>query len=75
MVRPLTSDDARAIAAWRYSGRYSTYRRRDPDLRASVGGHARSEARRYCCVGEGARVPGIDEEEGTLDMGYGMRPD
>jgi ribosomal-protein-alanine N-acetyltransferase len=29
----------------------------------------------YSCFGPPARVPGIDEEEGTLDVGYGMRPD
>jgi [ribosomal protein S18]-alanine N-acetyltransferase len=29
----------------------------------------------YCCFGPPARVPGVDEEEGTLDVGYGIRPD
>jgi [ribosomal protein S18]-alanine N-acetyltransferase len=29
----------------------------------------------YCCFGEEARVPGVFEEPGVLDVGYGMRPD
>jgi [ribosomal protein S18]-alanine N-acetyltransferase len=29
----------------------------------------------YCCFGPEARVPGVDEEEGTVDVGYGMAPD
>jgi RimJ/RimL family protein N-acetyltransferase len=28
-----------------------------------------------CCFGPEARVPGIDEQPGTLDVGYGMRAD
>jgi [ribosomal protein S18]-alanine N-acetyltransferase len=76
-VRQLTKSDAVAIATWRYPGRYATYDvgdivtpergfwavDRDADL---VG---------YCCFGHEARVPGAGEEEGVLDVGYGMRPD
>ena len=29
----------------------------------------------YCCFGDEARVPGVEEEVGTLDVGYGLRPD
>lgn len=29
----------------------------------------------YCCFGGEGRVEGIAEEPGTLDVGYGMRPD
>lgn len=29
----------------------------------------------YCCLGLEARVPGVEEEQDTLDVGYGMRPD
>lgn len=28
----------------------------------------------YCCFGHEARVPGVVEEDGVLDVGYGMRP-
>ena len=76
-VRALRGADAEAIATWRYPGRYSTYDvgeivtsargfwavAHDEDL---VG---------YCCFGPEARVPGVDQEDGTLDVGYGLRPD
>jgi RimJ/RimL family protein N-acetyltransferase len=29
----------------------------------------------YACFGQEARVPGVIEETGVLDVGYGMRPD
>jgi RimJ/RimL family protein N-acetyltransferase len=64
-VQPLTRADAEAIAAWRYEGRYSTY-----DVHEVV-----TPAGGYCSFGDTARVPGVDGEEGTLDIGYGMRPD
>lgn len=76
-VRPLTLADAEAIATWTYPGRESTY---DVGavLTAEQGIWAvedSAELAGYCCFGVEARVPGVDEEEGTLDVGYGMRPD
>lgn len=76
-IRPLTRDDADAIAAWRYPKPYSTY-----DV-AEVVTPARGfwsvfraeELVGYCCFGYEARVPGVDEEEDTIDVGYGLRPD
>jgi [ribosomal protein S18]-alanine N-acetyltransferase len=76
-VRPLTETDADKIAAWRYPGRYATY---------DVGEVVTSERGfwaieheaglvGYCCFGQEARVPGVIEEEGILDVGYGLRPD
>ena len=76
-VRQLTQSDGVAIATWRYPGRYATYDvgeivtpergfwsfDHDADL---VG---------YSCFGHEARVPGVVEEDGVLDVGYGMRPD
>jgi RimJ/RimL family protein N-acetyltransferase len=73
--------DADEIAGWRYDEDYSLY---------DVGDHrellnpayeyyaAISEAGDlvgYCCFGEDARVPGLDEEAGVLDVGGGLRPD
>jgi RimJ/RimL family protein N-acetyltransferase len=29
----------------------------------------------FGCAGAEARVPGVEEEAGTLDVGYGLRPD
>ena len=76
-VRRLTDADVRDITAWRYEGRYSTY-----DVTGGIspglGYFAVENDRRlvgYCCFGAEARVPGVGEEEGTLDVGYGLRPD
>ena len=76
-VRPLTNGDAEAIATWRYPGRDSTY-----DVGVVVtsaqgfwGVEDSAQLVGYCCFGEEARVPGIGPEVGTLDIGYGMRPD
>lgn len=76
-IQPLTAAHAEAIATWRYPGRYSTY-----DV-GEIVTHAdgywavvdQGELVGYCCFGLEARVPGVDEEGGTLDVGYGMRPD
>lgn len=76
-VRSLTKDDADAIATWRYPGRYSTYDVGEIVTSARGFWAVADEAELvgYCCFGAEARVPGVDEEEGTLDVGYGMRPD
>jgi [ribosomal protein S18]-alanine N-acetyltransferase len=76
-VRGLVSADAEAISTWRYPGRDSTY---DVNhvVAPELGYWAVSrgdELVGYCCFGLAARVPGVDEEEGTLDVGYGLRPD
>jgi RimJ/RimL family protein N-acetyltransferase len=76
-IRPLTETDAAAIATWRYPGRYATY-----DV-GEVVTHERgfwaieheADLVGYCCFGHEARVPGVVEEEGILDVGYGIRPD
>jgi RimJ/RimL family protein N-acetyltransferase len=76
-VRPLTEAHADAIAGWRYPGRYSTYDVKE--ILAPAGGHwavvHEGELVGYCSFGAPGRVPGVDEEKGTLDVGYGMRPD
>ena len=76
-VRRLTDADVRDITEWRYAGRYSTY-----DMTGGVspglGYFAVENDRRlvgFCCFGAEARVPGVAEEEGTLDVGYGLRPE
>jgi [ribosomal protein S18]-alanine N-acetyltransferase len=76
-VRPLTPADSEAIATWRYAGRDSTYDVTGP-VTPEQGIWAvdhRSEVVGYCCFGAEARVPGVEEEAGTLDVGYGLRPD
>jgi len=76
-IRALTSADATAIAAWRYAGAYSAYDVTDPSDLAT--GHwavtEEGELVGYCCFGAPARVAGAEPEAGTLDIGYGMRPE
>jgi RimJ/RimL family protein N-acetyltransferase len=76
-IRGLASADAEAIASWRYPGRYSTYDVDDPSVLASdhwVVTEA-GELIGYCCFGAAARVPGAEQQPGTLDVGYGVAPD
>ena len=77
-VRALTSPEAAQIAAWRYAGRYSTY---DPTDAADLEHDhwavtdERGELVGYCVFGAPARVAGAAAEAGTLDIGYGMKPE
>ena len=76
-VLPLTLADSRQIASWHYPGRYATY---DVDemVTAERGFWAvyhEGQLVGYCCFGDEARVPGVVEEPGVLDVGYGMKPD
>jgi ribosomal-protein-alanine N-acetyltransferase len=76
-VRPLAESDARAIATWRYPGRDATYDVIDV-VTAEQGYWSvvrDDELIGYCCFGVEARIPGVEAEPGTLDVGYGMRPD
>ena len=77
-VRALTSADAAAIAAWRYPGRYATYDCDGPaDLERDHWAvtDERGELVGYCAFGAPARVAGATAEAGTLDIGYGMKPE
>lgn len=77
-VRALTSADAAAIAAWRYRGRYSTYdcdRPADLERDHWAVTDERGELVGYCAFGAPARVAGAAAEAGTLDIGYGMKPE
>ncbi|WP_394827120.1 GNAT family N-acetyltransferase [Pendulispora albinea] len=83
LVRELTPADAEAIAQWRYEGPWSIYDPRPTDgpLEASDGYFAVVDAGGegalvgFACVGAEARVPGLSEEPGVVDVGVGMRPD
>ena len=73
----MTIADAEAIATWSYPGRDST---NDVGVlvTAEQGFWAVEDSAQlvgYCCFGGEARVPGVDGKDGTLDVGYGMRPD
>jgi RimJ/RimL family protein N-acetyltransferase len=77
-ARELTVDEAERPLGWRYPGPYATYDAEGP-LRPELGFFAVEDDAGslvgYACVGAEARVPGVEEEPGTVDVGYGMRPD
>jgi RimJ/RimL family protein N-acetyltransferase len=77
-ARALTVDEAERPLGWRYPGPYATYDAEGP-LRPELGFFAveddAGDLVGYACVGAEARVPGVEEEPGTVDVGYGMRPD
>jgi ribosomal-protein-alanine N-acetyltransferase len=74
-IRSLNRADTRAIARWRYPGRYSIYDVGKIVSPERVWAVARgAELIGYCSVGPSARVPEVGAEAGTLDIGYGMRP-
>ena len=77
-LRPLTAEQGEAMAQWRYPGPWAIYDVTgllDPaegfwsvlDEDGDVAG--------YACFGQEARVPGLAERSGVLDVGLGMRPD
>ena len=76
-VRALTPEDATAIASWRYPGRYATYDETNvPSAARGIWAvHDDEELVGSCCFGDAARVPGVTEEPGIVDVGWGMRPD
>ena len=81
-VRDLTEADLDDIQAWAYDGAWSVYDseggRLDPATGywAVVDGTGDDERLvGFGCLGEDARVPGLAEVEGVLDVGVGMRPD
>ena len=80
-VRDLTADDLADIATWAYDGRWSVYDSDgplDPDLGYWAVVEATPHGERlvgFACLGEDARVPGLAERDGVLDVGVGLRPD
>lgn len=81
IVRPLTAADAENIATWQYEGPWHIYDFRPGDTVSGESGYqAVADAVTdtfvgYICLGPEARVPGIGEEPGIVDVGAGMRPD
>jgi len=77
-ARELTVDEAERPLGWRYPKPYATYDADGP-LRRELGFFAVEDDDEdlvgYGCIGAEARVPGVEEEPGTVDVGYGMRPD
>jgi [ribosomal protein S18]-alanine N-acetyltransferase len=77
-ARELTVEEAERPLGWRYRERYATYDAdgplgRDRGFFAVEGEDG--DLAGFGCVGAEARVPGVEAEAGTVDVGYGMRPD
>jgi RimJ/RimL family protein N-acetyltransferase len=82
IVRPLTRDDAVLVGGWRYPGAWRTYDSQPENglLSAEAGyqavtGDGGGPLVGFCCSGGEARVPGLAEQEGVLDIGVGMDPE
>lgn len=75
-VRPLTTE----VATWRYDGPWRVYNsRQENGLLDPADGYLAvvaddGELVGFCCSGVEARVPGLAEEPGVLDIGAGMDP-
>lgn len=78
-VRELTDADRRTILGWRYAGRDATYDPGADDATLDAGFVALTDIGGslvgYACFGPEARVPGLDQDETTVDVGAGVRPD
>jgi [ribosomal protein S18]-alanine N-acetyltransferase len=77
-LRAMTAEDGEAIALWRYPGPWAVYDC-DESVRPDEGFFAvldeQDQLVGFSCLGVEARVPGLDESFGVLDVGVGMRPD
>jgi RimJ/RimL family protein N-acetyltransferase len=78
--RELTRSDAEEISRWKYPQPYSLYdgtgdANRLLKYKYFAGLDEEGGLVGFCCFGEDARVPGLEEEEGVLDVGAGLRPD
>ena len=77
-ARELTTDEAERPLGWHYPEPYATYDAEGPlgrDLGFFAVESEDGDLVGFGCVGAEARVPGVEEEPGTVDVGYGMRPD
>lgn len=79
VLRPLTAEQGEAMAQWRYPGPWAVY-----DVAGAIDqaegfwavlDAADGDVAGYACFGVEARVPGLDERPGVLDVGVGMRPE
>ena len=78
VVRPLSKDDAKAVAGWRYTGPWVVYDLHgdglDPAGYRAVVSAGDCELIGFYCVGPEARVPGIEPNGAVVDVGIGMNP-
>jgi ribosomal-protein-alanine N-acetyltransferase len=77
-LTPLTAEHGEAMAEWRYPGPWAIYDRAgaiDPSEGFWAVVDGAGEVVGYACFGVEARVPGLEERPGVLDVGVGLRPD
>ena len=88
VFEPMSDEQARAVAAWRYEAPYDFYdMANDPEgLEELLGPPERREGYYavlsddelvgFFCYGPGAQLPGYDyPDDGFIDVGLGLRPD
>ncbi|MEU7141796.1 GNAT family N-acetyltransferase [Nocardia sp. NPDC046473] len=80
-MRSLTRSDAHQAACWRYDGPWDIYNlSATDDLPTAAAGYsavvdsATDRIVGFFCIGPEARVPGLDEDPGVLDLGVGLDP-
>ena len=72
---PLGDEDRAAIEAWRYPPPYGTYDHDEPIEGEYLAAYEGEELVGYVCFGEPARIEGMKDELGLIDVGWGLRPD
>ena len=79
---PLDAERVEEIAGWSYPPPYDIYDGEPSEaarmMRTDTRYSAVLEDERlvgFCCLGSEARVPGLRERDGVLDVGAGLRPD
>lgn len=70
--------DAGAVAEWRYEGPWDVYN--GDGTHPAVDGHwavidPDEQLVGFYCTGPEARIPGVEEQTDTVDVGVGLRPD
>jgi RimJ/RimL family protein N-acetyltransferase len=80
IFKPMESETACQILAWRYAPPYDLYNGRPEDLPELVSGgywaiFDGEELIGFVCFGPSARVPGYHYNADFLDMGLGRRPE
>ena len=77
-IRQLSIEDGMAIAMWRRPGPWAVHDALEPP-REDEGYWAVEDTYGqlvgFCCFGEAARVPGLQETPHMLDVALGLRPD
>ena len=77
-ARELTVEEAEQPLGWHYPEPYETSDAEGPlgqDLGFFAVDDEDGRLVGFGCTGVEARVPGVEDESGTVDVGYGMRPD